>query len=178
MKVTETQLPDVKIIDPQVIGDSRGAFHESFNQRRFDQQVQKDVTFVQDNHSVSTKGVLRGLHYQVSPFSQGKLVRVVSGAVFDVVVDIRPDSKNFGKWVGVELTGENNRQLWIPEGYAHGFQVVSDSAVFLYKTTNFYSPEHERCIRWDDPTLSIDWPIKDKPLVSDKDAEGMLLRQL
>jgi len=178
MKVTETQLPDVKIIDPQVIGDSRGAFHESFNQHRFDQYVQKDVTFVQDNHSVSTKGVLRGLHYQVSPFSQGKLVRVVSGAVFDVVVDIRPDSKNFGKWVGVELTGENNRQLWIPEGYAHGFQVVSDSAVFLYKTTNFYSPEHERCIRWDDPTLSIDWPIKDKPLVSDKDAEGVLLRQL
>jgi len=178
MKVTETQLSDVKIIDPQVFGDSRGAFHESFNQHRFDQQVQKDVTFVQDNHSVSTKGVLRGLHYQVSPFSQGKLVRVVSGAVFDVVVDIRPDSKNFGKWVGVELTGENNRQLWIPEGYAHGFQVVSDSAVFLYKTTNFYSPEHERCIRWDDPTLSIDWPIKDKPLVSDKDAEGVLLRQL
>jgi len=178
MKVTETQLPGVKIIDPQVFGDSRGAFHESFNQRRFDQLVQEDVTFVQDNHSVSTKGVLRGLHYQVSPLSQGKLVRVVTGAVFDVVVDIRTDSKNFGSWVGVELTGDNNRQLWIPEGYAHGFQVVSDSAVFLYKTTNFYSPEHERCIRWDDPTLSIDWPIKDKPLVSDKDAEGILLRQL
>ncbi len=178
MKVTETRLPGVKIIDPQVFGDSRGCFYESFNQQRFGQLVQKDVTFVQDNHSVSTKGVIRGLHYQISPFSQGKLVRVVSGAVFDVVVDIRPDSKNFGAWVGVELTGENNRQLWIPEGYAHGFQVVSDSAVFLYKATNYYSPEHERCIRWDDPTLSIDWPIKDKPLVSDKDAKGMLLRQL
>lgn len=177
MKVTETQLPDVKIIDPQVFGDSRGAFHESFNQQRFDQLVQKDVRFVQDNHSVSTKGVIRGLHYQISPFAQGKLVRVVSGAVFDVAVDLRPDSMSFGKWVGVELSGDNNRQLWIPEGYAHGFQVISDSAVFLYKTTNFYSPEHERCIRWDDPTLSIDWPIKDKPLVSDKDAEGVPFSQ-
>ena len=177
MKVTETQLPDVKIIDPQVFGDSRGAFHESFNQQRFDQLVQKDVRFVQDNHSVSTKGVIRGLHYQISPYAQGKLVRVVSGAVFDVAVDLRPDSMSFGKWVGVELSGDNNRQLWIPEGYAHGFQVISDSAVFLYKTTNFYSPEHERCIRWDDPTLSIDWPIKDKPLVSDKDAEGVPFSQ-
>ena len=176
MKVTETRLPGVKIIDPLVFSDSRGCFHESFNQQRFGQLVQKDVTFVQDNHSVSTKGVIRGLHYQISPFSQGKLVRVVSGAVFDVAVDIRPDSKSFGKWVGVDLTGDNNRQLWIPEGYAHGFQVISDSAVFLYKATNFYSPEHERCIRWDDPTLSIDWPIKDKPLVSDKDAEGLPLR--
>ena len=178
MKVTETQLPGVKIINPRIFSDSRGSFHESFNQQRFDQLVQKDVTFVQDNHSVSTKGVIRGLHYQISPFSQGKLVRVVSGAVFDVAVDIRADSKSFGEWVGVELTADNNRQLWIPEGYAHGFQVISDSAVFLYKTTNFYSPEHERCIRWDDPTLSIDWPIKDKPLVSDKDAEGVLLTQL
>lgn len=176
MKVTETRLPGVKIIDPLVFSDSRGCFYESFNQQRFGQLVQKDVTFVQDNHSVSTKGVIRGLHYQISPFSQGKLVRVVYGAVFDVAVDIRPDSKSFGKWVGVDLTGDNNRQLWIPEGYAHGFQVISDSAVFLYKTTNFYSPEHERCIRWDDPTLSIDWPIKDKPLVSDKDAEGLPLR--
>jgi len=176
MKVTETRLPGVKIIDPLVFSDSRGCFLESFNQQRFGQLVQRDVTFVQDNHSVSTKGVIRGLHYQISPFSQGKLVRVVSGAVFDVAVDIRPDSKSFGKWVGVDLTGDNNRQLWIPEGYAHGFQVISESAVFLYKTTNFYSPEHERCIRWDDPTLSIDWPIKDKPLVSDKDAEGLPLR--
>ena len=178
MKVIETLLSEVKIIEPQSFNDSRGSFHESFNQQRFDQLVQKDVTFVQDNHSVSTKGVIRGLHYQISPFSQGKLVRVVSGAVFDVAVDIRADSKSFGKWVGVELTADNNRQLWIPEGYAHGFQVISDSAVFVYKTTNFYSPEHERCIRWDDPTLSIDWPIKDKPLVSDKDAEGILLRQV
>jgi dTDP-4-dehydrorhamnose 3,5-epimerase len=178
MKVTETRLPGVKIIDPLVFSDSRGCFYESFNQQRFDQLVQKNVTFLQDNHSVSTKGVIRGLHYQISPFSQGKLVRVVSGAVFDVAVDIRADSKGFGKWVGVELTADNNRQLWIPEGYAHGFQVISDSAVFLYKTTNFYSPEHERCIRWDDPTLSIDWPIKDKPLVSDKDSEGVLLTQL
>jgi len=176
MKVIETLLSEVKIIEPQSFNDSRGSFHESFNQQRFDQLVQKDVRFVQDNHSVSTKGVIRGLHYQISPFAQGKLVRVVSGAVFDVVVDIRLDSKSFGKWVGVELSGDNNRQLWVPEGYAHGFQVISDSAVFLYKTTNFYSPEHERCIRWDDPTLSIDWPIKDKPLVSDKDAEGLPLR--
>ena len=177
MKVIETLLSEVKIIEPQSFNDSRGSFHESFNQQRFDQLVQKDVRFVQDNHSVSTKGVIRGLHYQISPFAQGKLVRVVSGAVFDVAVDIRPDSMSFGKWVGVELSVDNNRQLWIPEGYAHGFQVISDSAVFLYKTTNFYSPEHERCIRWDDPTLSIDWPIKDKPLVSDKDAEGLPFSQ-
>ena len=176
MKVIETLLSEVKIIEPQSFNDSRGSFHESFNQQRFDQLVQKDVRFVQDNHSVSTKGVIRGLHYQISPFAQGKLVRVVSGAVFDVAVDIRLDSKSFGKWVGVELSGDNNRQLWVPEGYAHGFQVISDSAVFLYKTTNFYSPEHERCIRWDDQTLSIDWPIKGKPLVSDKDAEGLPLR--
>jgi dTDP-4-dehydrorhamnose 3,5-epimerase len=177
MKVIETLLSEVKIIEPQLFNDSRGSFHESFNQQRFDQLVQKDVRFVQDNHSVSTKGVIRGLHYQISPFAQGKLVRVVSGAVFDVAVDMRPDSMSFGKWVGVELSGDNNRQLWIPEGYAHGFQVISDSAVFLYKTTNFYSPEHERCIRWDDPTLSIDWPIKDKALVSVKDAEGVPFSQ-
>jgi dTDP-4-dehydrorhamnose 3,5-epimerase len=178
MKVTETRLPGVKIIDPQVFGDSRGCFHESFNQQRFGQLVQKDVTFVQDNHSVSTKGVIRGLHYQISPFSQGKLVRVVSGAVFDVAVDIRPDSKSFGKWVGVDLTGDNNRQLWIPEGYAHGFQVISDSAVFLYKTTNFYSPEHERCIRWDDPDLAIEWPSQDGAVVSDKDRSGAWISEL
>ena len=178
MKVTETRLPGVKIIDPLVFSDSRGCFYESFNQQRFDQLVQKDVTFVQDNHSVSTKGVIRGLHYQISPFSQGKLVRVVSGAVFDVVVDIRPDSKSFGKWVGVELNGENNLQVWIPEGYAHGFQVISDSAVFLYKTTNFYSPEHERCIRWDDPDLAIEWPSQDGAVVSDKDRSGVWISEL
>ncbi len=178
MKVTETKLPGVKIIDPQVFSDSRGSFHESFNQRKFDQLVEKNVKFVQDNHSVSTKGVIRGLHYQVSPFSQGKLVRVVSGAVFDVAVDIRLDSKSFGKWVGVELSGDNNRQLWVPEGYAHGFQVISDSAVFLYKTTNFYSPEHERCIRWDDLDLAIEWPIKDGAILSDKDRFGIFLSHL
>ena len=178
MKVIETKLPGVKIIDPQVFGDPRGSFHESFNQQRFDQLVQKNVTFVQDNHSVSTKGVIRGLHYQISPFSQGKLVRVVSGAVFDVAVDIRADSKGFGKWVGVELTADNNRQLWIPEGYAHGFQVISDSAVFLYKTTNFYSPEHERCIRWDDPDLAIEWPGKDGAVLSEKDRSGVLISEL
>jgi dTDP-4-dehydrorhamnose 3,5-epimerase len=178
MKVTETKLPGVNIIDPQVFSDSRGAFHESFNQQRFDQLVQKDVTFVQDNHSVSTKGVIRGLHYQISPFLQGKLVRVVSGAVFDVAVDIRVDSKSFGKWVGVELTADNNRQLWIPEGYAHGFQVISDSAVFLYKTTNFYSPEHERCIRWDDPDLAIEWPSEDGAVLSDKDKSGAWISEV
>ena len=178
MKVIETRLPEVKIIEPQVFTDARGSFHESFNQHKFDQLVQKDVTFVQDNHSVSTRGVLRGLHYQVSPFSQGKLVRVVSGTVFDVAVDIRPDSKNFGAWVGVELTGKNNRQLWIPEGYAHGFQVISESAAFLYKTTNFYSPEHERCIRWDDPDLAIEWPSKDGAVLSDKDRSGAWIFEL
>ena len=175
MKVTETKLPGVKIIDPQVLSDSRGSFHESFNQHKFDQLVQKDITFVQDNHSVSTRGVLRGLHYQVAPFSQGKLVRVVSGAVFDVAVDIRPDSSTFSKWFGLELTANNNLQLWIPEGFAHGFQVISESAVFLYKTTNFYSPEHERCIRWDDPTLGIEWPSFDTAKLSDKDKSGVLI---
>ena len=178
MKVTETQLPGVKIIDPQVFSDSRGSFHESFNQQKFEQLMKRNVKFVQDNHSVSTRGVLRGLHYQVPPFSQGKLVRVVSGTVFDVAVDIRPDSKNFGAWVGVQLTGENNRQLWIPEGYAHGFQVISDSAIFLYKTTNFYSPEHERCIRWDDPSLAIDWPLRVNLTLTDRDKSGSFISEL
>ena len=172
MKVTETQLPGVKIIDPQVFSDSRGSFHESFNQHKFDQLVQKDVTFVQDNHSVSTRGVLRGLHYQVSPFSQAKLVRVVSGAVFDVVVDIRPQSDTFGKWISVELTADNNRQLWIPAGFAHGFLALADRVDFLYKTTSYYSPEHERCIRWDDQILNISWPHVPKIVVSEKDRNG------
>ena len=178
MKVIETRLPEVKIIEPQVFTDARGSFHESFNQHKFDQLVEKNVKFVQDNHSVSKRGVLRGLHYQVPPFSQGKLVRVVSGVVFDVAVDIRPDSSTFGKWVGLELTADNNLQLWIPEGFAHGFQVISQSAVFLYKTTNFYSSEHERCIRWDDPDLAIGWPGKDEVILSDKDKSGALISEV
>jgi dTDP-4-dehydrorhamnose 3,5-epimerase len=178
MKVIETVLPGVKIIEPQVFDDRRGSFHESFNQRKFDQLVEKNVKFVQDNHSVSTKGILRGLHYQVPPFSQAKLVRVVSGAVLDVAVDIRPDSKNFGKWVGVELTADNSRQLWIPEGFAHGFQVISESAIFLYKTTNFYSPDHERCIRWDDPDLAIGWPSQAGAVLSDRDKSGISFSEI
>jgi dTDP-4-dehydrorhamnose 3,5-epimerase len=178
MKVFETLLPEVKIIDPELFDDCRGSFHESFNQHKFDQLVQKDVTFVQDNHSVSKKGVLRGLHYQVSPCSQGKLVRVASGAVFDVAVDIRNDSSNFGKWVGVELSSNNHRQLWIPAGFAHGFQVLSDVAVFLYKTTNFYSPKHERSISWDDKDLNINWPYKAQAIVSEKDRLAQTFRNM
>ena len=178
MKVIETLLPGVKIIEPQIFNDSRGSFHESFNHRKFDQLVAKNVKFVQDNHSISRKGVIRGLHYQVSPFSQGKLVRVVSGAVFDVAVDIRRDSSTFGRWVGVELSADNNRQLWIPEGFAHGFQVISESAAFLYKTTNFYSPKHERCLVWCDEELQIDWPIRFPVCMSEKDEAGKSLRDL
>ena len=176
MIISKMDIPEVLLLEPKVYGDERGYFMETFRSSHF-KEIGLNFQFVQDNQSRSRRGTLRGLHFQHRK-PQGKLVRVVSGEVFDVAVDIRLDSKSFGKWVGVELSVDNNRQLWIPEGYAHGFQVISDSAVFLYKTTNFYSPEHERCIRWDDPTLSIDWPIKDKPLVSDKDAEGMLLRQL
>lgn len=163
MKVTQTALPEVLIIEPKVFGDTRGFFFESFNLRAFNQATGLDVNFVQDNHSRSSKGVLRGLHYQVKQ-PQGKLVRVAKGAVFDVAVDIRRSSSNFGKWVGVELSEENNRQLWIPPGFAHGFLALSDSVDFLYKTTDYYAPEFERTLRWHDPTIGVAWPTESLPL--------------
>ncbi|MDP2073011.1 dTDP-4-dehydrorhamnose 3,5-epimerase [Hydrogenophaga sp.] len=170
MKVTPTAIPDVLVIEPRVFGDARGFFFESFNRKTFHEATGLDMDFVQDNHSRSGKGVLRGLHYQVQQ-PQGKLVRVVRGAVFDVAVDIRPASPTFGQWAGVELSEENQCQMWIPPGLAHGFLVLSDSADFLYKTTDYYAPEHERSIRWDDASLGISWPdITDRPAVSSKDA--------
>ena len=172
MQAIQTAIADVLIFEPKVFGDARGFFFESFNQQVFDQAVGRHVDFVQDNHSRSSKGVLRGLHYQIQQ-PQGKLVRVVRGSVFDVAVDLRKSSRTFGQWVGVELSEENQRQLWVPEGFAHGFVVTSESADFLYKTTDFYAPAHERCIRWDDPALAIQWPeLGLKPLVSAKDAVG------
>jgi len=172
MKITACDIPDVLLIEPRVFGDDRGFFFESFNQRAFNDATGLNLQFVQDNHSRSARGVLRGLHYQaVQP--QGKLVRVVAGAVFDVAVDIRRDSPTFGKWVGQELSVDNKRQLWIPPGLAHGYLVLSDSADFLYKTTDYYAPEHERCIAWNDPTLAIDWPLSGvAPVLSAKDAAG------
>jgi len=173
MKVTPTAIADVLIIEPKVFGDQRGFFLESFNQRAFNAATGTDFNFVQDNHSRSAKNVLRGLHYQVGQ-PQGKLVRVVRGAVFDVAVDIRPASPTFGKWFGLELSEENHRQLWVPPGLAHGFLVLSDSAEFLYKTTDYYAPEQERCIVWNDSTLGITWPLKGgAPLLSGKDAAGL-----
>ena len=170
MKVTRTAIADVLVIEPTVYGDDRGFFFESFNQKAFDEAVGSPVEFVQDNHSRSTKGVLRGLHYQVKQ-PQGKLVRVVRGAVFDVAVDIRRWSPTFGKWAGSELSAENHKQLWVPPGLAHGFLVISDFADFLYKTTDYYAPQHERCIIWNDETLSIAWPdIGMTPKLSAKDA--------
>lgn len=172
--VIPTDISDVLILEPKVFGDARGFFFESYNQRDFEAATGlRGVTFVQDNHSRSRRGVLRGLHYQLPPKAQGKLVRVVRGAVFDVAVDIRQGSPTFGRWVGVELSESNHRQLWIPPGFAHGFLVLSDEADFLYKTTDYYSPAHERCIRWDDPTLAIAWPLGGVvPIVSAKDAAG------
>ena len=171
MKVTPTAIPDVLIIEPKVFGDNRGFFYESFNQSAFNKTTGTDLRFVQDNHSRSAKGVLRGLHYQINQ-PQGKLVRVVRGAVFDVAVDIRKSSATFGKWVGVELSEDNCKQLWIPAGFAHGFLVTSDSAEFLYKTTDYYAPEHERCIAWNDPIVSIRWPFDAAPQLSSKDILG------
>ena len=172
MQAIQTAIADVLIFQPKVFGDARGFFFESFNRQVFDQAVGRHVDFVQDNHSRSSKGVLRGLHYQIQQ-PQGKLVRVVRGSVFDVAVDLRKSSRTFGQWVGVELSEENQRQLWVPVGFAHGFVVTSESADFLYKTTDFYAPAHERCIRWDDPALAIQWPeLGLKPLVSAKDAVG------
>ena len=172
MKVTPTAIPDVLLLEPKVFGDSRGFFFESFNQRVFEAAVGCPTHFVQDNHSRSGRGVLRGLHYQIAQ-PQGKLVRVVSGAVFDVAADIRPGSPTFGRWVGVELTADNQQQLWIPPGLAHGFLVLSDNAEFLYKTTDYYSPAHERCILWSDPVLDIRWPLAEPPILSSKDAAGL-----
>lgn len=173
MKAIATDIPDVLVIDPKVFGDARGFFFESFNQRVFQDLTGLDTAFVQDNHSRSTRGVLRGLHYQVVQ-PQGKLVRVVRGAVFDVAVDLRPYAPTFGRWVGVELSETNQRQLWIPPGFAHGFLVLSDVADFLYKTTDYYAPQHERCIAWNDPTLAIAWPLGDvQPQLSEKDLRGL-----
>ena len=171
MKVTSTAIPDVLILEPKVFGDERGFFLESFNQRTFDKAVGSKVTFVQDNHSRSAQGVLRGLHYQVAPHAQGKLVRVTQGRVFDVAVDIRHASPTYGQWVGVELNGADHKQLWIPPGLAHGFLVLSESADFLYKATAYYEPQAERSLRWDDPTLGIAWPSLDAaPVLSSRDA--------
>jgi dTDP-4-dehydrorhamnose 3,5-epimerase len=175
MIVTSTQLPEVLLIEPEVFGDDRGFFFESFNQKKFERALGYPVSFVQDNHSLSQRGVLRGLHYQVSPCEQGKLVRVIQGEVFDVAVDIRPDSERFGQWVGVHLSAENKQQLWIPPGFAHGFLTLSDQAQFLYKTTAYYAPQAERCIAWNDPTVNIKWPILVSPILSAKDAVGRLL---
>ncbi len=173
MKVTSCAIADVLLIEPRVFGDERGFFYESFNQRAFDQATGLSLSFVQDNHSKSAAGVLRGLHYQVQQ-PQGKLVRVVAGAVFDVAVDIRRDSPTFGQWVGEILSADNKRQLWVPPGLAHGFLVLSESAEFLYKTTDYYAPQYERCIAWNDPTLAIQWPeLAALPQLSAKDAAGL-----
>ncbi|MEX9871336.1 dTDP-4-dehydrorhamnose 3,5-epimerase [Providencia huaxiensis] len=172
MNIIPTEIPDVLIIEPKTFEDERGFFYESFNQRLFEEAVGYHVNFVQDNHSKSTKGVLRGLHYQEEPHAQGKLVRCIVGEVFDVAVDIRKNSPTFGKWVGINLSAENKRQLWIPEGFAHGFYVLTESAEFMYKTTRYYNPQSEICVKWNDPTLNINWPINNI-LISEKDKLGI-----
>ena len=172
MKVINSAIPDVKIIEPKVFGDERGFFYESYNARDFEKAAGFKCGFVQDNHSLSSKGVLRGLHYQIKQ-PQGKLVRVISGEVFDVAVDIRRSSSTFGQWVGDIISAENKKQMWVPQGFAHGFLVLSDRAEFLYKTTDYYAPEHERCIRWDDETIGIKWPLTGSPTVSGKDSKGL-----
>ena len=174
MKIQATAIPDVLIIEPMVFGDERGFFYESYNQKRFTELTGISRTFVQDNHSKSTKGVLRGLHYQIQ-HSQGKLVHCTAGTVFDVSVDLRKSSPSFGQWVGVELSAANKRHVWIPEGFAHGYLVTSDSAEFLYKTADYWTPEFERCISWNDPQIGIDWPLDGEPLLSNKDRLGSLL---
>lgn len=173
MNVVKTNISDVLLLEPTVFGDDRGFFFESFNAQRFAVAVGATTEFVQDNHSKSARGVLRGLHYQIQ-HAQAKLVRVVAGEVFDVAVDLRKSSPSFGHWVGAVLSAENKRQMWIPANFAHGFVVTSESAEFLYKTTDYWAPEHERCIAWDDPAIGINWPIK-KPILSDKDQRGVLL---
>ena len=176
MNIIKTELPDVLIIEPQVFGDERGFFLESFNEKTFAEQTGITVHFVQDNHSRSTKNVLRGLHYQIKQ-PQAKLVRVVIGEVFDVAVDLRKNSPTFGEWTGCILSAENKRQMWIPAGFAHGFVVLSDIADFLYKTTDYYAPEYERCILWNDPEIGIDWHFREQPILSAKDRQAPLLRE-
>jgi len=174
MDLAEVRLPCMAVIEPKVFGDERGFFFESYNARRFEQLTGTRAAFVQDNHSRSVRGVLRGLHYQIRQ-PQGKLVRVIAGEVFDVVVDLRRSSPDFGRWTGVLLSADNKRHLWVPPGYAHGFLVLSEMAEFLYKTTDYWAPEHERCIRWDDPQLAISWPLQGVPVLSAKDAQGLAL---
>lgn len=175
MNIISTLIPEVLVIEPKVFSDERGFFYESFNQSNFVQATGLKLTFVQDNHSKSARNVLRGLHYQIQQ-PQGKLVRVVEGEVFDVAVDIRKSSPTFGQWVGEILSAENKKQLWVPEGFAHGFLVLSETAEFLYKTTDYYVPQHERCIAWNDPYLAINWPIESMPSLSGKDAQGCTLQ--
>ena len=175
-KITKTGLPDVLILEPEVFGDDRGFFFESFNERDFRQATNLDASFVQDNHSNSSQGVLRGLHYQIQ-HPQGKLVRVTQGAVFDVAVDLRRSSPNFGKWAGVELSADNKRQLWVPPGFAHGFVVITEFAEFLYKTTDYWYPEHERSLLWSDPSVGIHWGLDGEPKLATKDADGKLLAE-
>lgn len=175
MNIIKTAIPDVMIFEPKVFGDDRGYFLESYNKKIFDEAVGRSVEFVQDNHSQSQKGVLRGLHYQLAPYSQGKLVRCIEGAVFDVAVDIRKSSQTFGQWVGVELSAENKRQLWIPEGFAHGFLTLSSRVQFAYKATNYYSPGHERSIIWNDKDIGIKWPNCKELILSEKDRSASSL---
>jgi dTDP-4-dehydrorhamnose 3,5-epimerase len=175
MKAVPLAIPEVVLIEPQVFGDERGFFFESFNQAKFETAIGRAANFVQDNHSRSVRNVLRGLHYQVRQ-PQGKLVRVVQGEVFDVAVDLRRSSPTFGKWVGAHLSAENKKQLWVPEGFGHGFVVLSETADFLYKTTDYYAPAHERCIAWNDRGIGIEWPIRGTPTVSAKDAKGLSLQ--
>lgn len=175
MKATRLEIPDVVLIEPKIFGDERGFFFESYNHKVFEELIGKRVQFVQDNHSRSSKGVLRGLHYQIHQ-PQGKLVRVVHGEVFDVAVDIRKSSPTFGRWVGQHLSAENKQQMWVPEGFAHAFLVLSESAEFLYKTTDYYAPQHERSIAWDDAHIGIDWPINGIPVLSEKDRKGVFLK--
>ena len=176
MNLIKTPIADLLIFEPNVFGDSRGFFMESFNQKTFQNLTGLDVTFVQDNHSRSSQNVLRGLHYQIQQ-PQGKLVRVTSGRVFDVAVDLRRTSPTFGQWYGVELSGENHRQFWVPAGFAHGFLVLSETADFLYKTTDYYAPEFERCVRFDDSEISIVWPFEGEPILSLKDQQGLSLHE-
>ena len=175
MKVIATAIPEVLLIEPRVFGDERGFFFESFNKQQFQQATGLDCDFVQDNHSRSAQHVLRGLHYQIKQ-PQGKLVRVVEGEVFDVAVDVRKSSPTFGQWVGEHLSAENKKMLWVPPGFAHGFVVLSEAAQFLYKTTDYYAPDHERCIVWNDPQINISWPITAEPLLSEKDSAGALFK--
>jgi dTDP-4-dehydrorhamnose 3,5-epimerase len=178
MRATPTTIPDVIFLEPKVFGDERGFFFESFNQATFNNAIGQEVIFVQDNHSKSAQNVLRGLHYQLPPKAQGKLVRVVQGGVFDVAVDLRKGSKTYGQWVGEILSAENKKQLWIPSGFAHGFLTISHSAEFMYKTTDYYSPAHERVLHWNDPEIGINWPLNGEPILATKDATGSFLKDI